>query len=58
VSSGPSLCSIEKVSEVDLINSIHLGGKTLQHRKYSGNFAKTFLLAESSILAVLYKHFS
>jgi hypothetical protein len=41
--------SIKRVSEDDLGIPLQLGGRTLQHRKDSGNDAETFLLAETSI---------
>jgi hypothetical protein len=47
VSSGPYLCSIKCVREADLGSPLQLGGRTLQHQKYSGDATETFLLAET-----------
>jgi hypothetical protein len=48
MSSGPYLCSIKRVSEADLGNPLQSGGRTLQHRKDSGDATKKFLLDETS----------
>jgi hypothetical protein len=45
---GPYLRSIKRVSEDDLGSPLQSGGRTLQHRKDSGDAAETFLLDETS----------
>jgi hypothetical protein len=46
VPSGPSLCSIKRVSEDDLGSPLQSGGRTLRRRKDSGSVATTFLLVK------------
>jgi hypothetical protein len=48
VSSRPYLCSIKKVSEANLGIPLQSGGRTLRHKKDSGDATETFLLAETS----------
>jgi hypothetical protein len=48
VSSGPYMCSIKRASEDDLGIPLQSGGRTLRHRKDSGDATETFLLAETS----------
>jgi hypothetical protein len=48
VSSEPYMCSIKRASEADLGSPLQSSGKTLWHRKDSGDAIETFLLAETS----------
>jgi hypothetical protein len=46
--SGPYLCSIKRASEADMGSPLQSGGRTIHHRKDSGEAIETFLLAETS----------
>jgi hypothetical protein len=47
VSYGPYMHPIKRESEDDLGSPVQSGGRTLRHRKDSGNVVETFLLAET-----------
>jgi hypothetical protein len=49
VSSRPYPCSIKRVIEADLGIPLQSDGRTLRHRKDSGDATETFLLVETSI---------